>query len=135
MAYAHRQQVEQQAQQIVNNSLAAGTTSTTPADRQLQPQADRQKLNTLLNEACVLASPTVAVQPQAISLPGGVAWVPQQPVLSNQGYYNNPVTVLTNHAPPVSAGPPPGAPGGYTVMGQNELMQAVRKELKRMQQE
>ena len=135
MAYAHRQQVEQQAQQIVNSSLAVGTTSTTPADRQLQPLADRRKLNALLDDACALASPLALTQQHpAVNLQGGVAWVPSPPVLSNQGYYN-PVTVLTNHAPPVSAGPPPGAPGGFTVMSQNELMQAVRKELKRMQQE
>ena len=99
-----------------------------------QPQADRQKLNTLLNEACVLAPHSFPVQPQAFKLHAGMAWTPPQPILTNQGYYN-PVTVLTNHAAPVTAGPPPGAPGGYTVMGQDELILAVRKELKRMQQE
>lgn len=132
MAYAHRQQVEQKAQHIVNRSLATGTTSTTPMNK--QPQADRQKLNTLLNEACVLAPHSFPVQPQAFKLHTGMAWTPPQPALTNQGYYN-PVTVLTNHAAPVTAGPPPGAPGGYTVMGQDELILAVRKELKRMQQE
>ena len=129
LAYTHNQQVEQQAQQLVNNALAVGTTSTTPADRQLQNQADRHVLNNLLNEACILTPQRPPLGGQA-----GVAWMPAQPVLNNQGLYN-PVTVLGAPMPGAHGTPPPGAPGGFQMMGQDELMQAVRKELKRMQQE
>ncbi|KAK7098823.1 hypothetical protein V1264_003051 [Littorina saxatilis] len=131
MAYAHRQQVEQQAQRLVNNSLAVGTTSTTPVNKQLQPHAERQKLNNLLNEACLLAPQRPGVQ-QPMAMQGGMAWVPAQPVISSEGYYNQ-VSVLNNA--PAGVVPPTAVPGSFSVMGQDELMQAVRKELKRIQQE
>ena len=124
LAYNHRQQVEQQAQTLVNNSLAVGTTSTTPITRQLAPQPlnnDHQRLSALLNEACVLTPQ----QSPGLYNPAGYA-----------GYSHAPVTVLSNQMPVAGLGlHPPGAPGGLSMMGQDELMQAVRKELKRMQQE
>lgn len=128
LAYARQQQLEQQAQQIVNKSLAVGTSSTPAAAANPQQHADHERLNMLLNEACVLAP-----HPGRAGAPVGRGWTPTQPPLNNQGYYN-PITVLSGGMAGYAV-PPPGAPGPFNAMGHDELMQAVRKELKRMQQE
>ncbi|XP_076471173.1 uncharacterized protein LOC143301053 [Babylonia areolata] len=149
MAFTHRQHLDQQAQHLVNRSLAMGTTSTTPAPHHLQqqepfqhhqpqppqPQADRQVLTALLNQACVLAPQRPAPSnPQSLlSSSASHPWTPTPPVLNPQGYFNNPITVLGSPAVGLGA-PAPGGPG-FVAMNQEELMQAVRKELKRMQQE
>ncbi|KAL8561945.1 hypothetical protein ACOMHN_001271 [Nucella lapillus] len=95
-AFAQRQHLEQQAQQLVNS-------------------------------ACLLA-PQKASQPTP-----GVAWTPTPPPALNP-------VLSSSLAVPAGVGglfgaAAPGAPGGFPDMNQEELMQAVRKELKRMQQE
>jgi multidrug efflux pump subunit AcrA (membrane-fusion protein) len=133
--FAHRQLVEQQAQQLVNSALAVGTTSTTPITQQLshQRQQDHHRLNALLNEACVLAPVSqsamygvggvLAANPM---MGGGISWLSSASHL--HPYPAPPVTVL--------GGQPVGfAASGALPIGQEELMQAVRRELKKMQQE
>ncbi|XP_025085751.1 uncharacterized protein LOC112559071 isoform X2 [Pomacea canaliculata] len=105
MAHIHHQQLEQQAQQLVNSALGLSNVTQPPVTN--PSSSARERLSALLNDACILA-------PQA----GGMAqvpvtgWMPAQRPLVNQSYVT-PANVL----------------------GQEELMQAVRRELKRMQQE
>lgn len=121
-AFAHQQQLDLQAQHLVNKSLASGPHSRPAAVNAQHIPSDHERLNVLLNDACVLAS-----QPPGSPFVMPYGNQPQQPSITNHGYF-------------IGAGVPsgmtPGAPGVImNVFGQEEMMQAIKKELKRLQQQ